>query len=132
MHFALTFYLPFAEGMHTTERIALSILGATILLALSPPSAIAVIKETGASGPFTSAVPGITVSMDVLIVVLFAVAVAVASAFIHQTGFNLSFAGLLLIDLGGAAIVGLLVGKFLQVVYCIGTFCGPFWCDLHW
>ncbi len=114
--YVLTAYIPFADGMTTMERVAIAILGSTILLALSPPSTIAVIKEVRAKGDFTRTLLGVTVSMDVLIIVLFAVAVAVASALLTGIGFSVIFIGLLVIDLGAAIIAGIIVGKLLEAV----------------
>ena len=114
--FVLTDYISFTATMPTVDRIAVAILGGTILLALSPPSTIAVIKEVRAKGNFTRTLLGVTVSMDVLIVVLFAVAVAVASALLTGIGFSPVFALLLVIDLGLAVIAGALAGYLLQAI----------------
>lgn len=54
--------------------------------------------------------------MDVIIIVFFAVAVAVASALINATGFDGLFVVALLVDLGAAVVVGLAVGKLLEAV----------------
>ena len=114
--FVLTQFIPFTQGMAVSERLAVAILGGTILLALSPPSTIAVIKELRAKGDFTRTLLGVTISMDVLIIVLFAVAVAIASAILTGIGFNLLFAALLIIDLGSAVVAGLIVGKLLEAI----------------
>ena len=114
--FVLTEFIPFTQGMPFTDRLAVAVLGGTILLALSPPSTIAVIKELRAKGPFTRTLLGVTVTMDVIIVVLFAVAVAIASALINNVGFNATFLGLLVLDLGAAVVTGYLIGKILQGV----------------
>ncbi|MDJ0757474.1 MAG: cation:proton antiporter [Ardenticatenaceae bacterium] len=114
--FYLTEFIPFTAGMPFTSRLAVAILGGTILLALSPPSTIAVIKEVRAKGPFTRTLLGVTVTMDVVIVVLFAVAVAFASALLNNTGLNVAFLGLLAVDLGAAVLVGWGVGKTLQLI----------------
>lgn len=112
--FILTQFVAFAEGLSTTGRVAIALLGGTILLALSPASTIAVIKEVRAKGSYTKTTLGVTVSMDVVIIVLFAVSVAVASALLTGMGFNGLFILLLLIDLGVAIIVGYAIGKLLQ------------------
>lgn len=114
--FLLTAYIPFTADMPLVGRIAVAVLGSTILLALSPPSTIAVIKEVKAKGNFTSSLLGITVSMDVIIVILFAIAVAFASALLTGLGFSSSFALLLLIDLGLAIIAGVVSGFILQAI----------------
>lgn len=70
--FAATGLLAFGSGLPVVQRVAIAALGAVVLLALSPPSTIAVIKELRARGPFTSQVLITTVVMDVVIIVLFA------------------------------------------------------------
>ena len=55
----------------TEERLTVAIIGSVVLLALSPPSTIAVIKEVRARGPFTSTILSVTVVMDVVVIVLF-------------------------------------------------------------
>ena len=114
--YALTSFIPFTAGMDVLGRVAVAVLGATILLALSPASTIAVIQEVRAKGAFTKTLLGITVTMDVAIILLFSVAVAVASALLTGIGFDASFAVLLLVDLGTALIAGFLIGKLLQRV----------------
>lgn len=114
--FFLTELIPFTQGMETTSRLAVAILGSTILLALSPASTIAVIKEVRAKGAFTSTVLGVTVTMDVVIIVLFAISVAVASALLTGVGFDITFTLLLIIDLGSAVVVGLFTGKVLEFI----------------
>jgi len=115
----LTEAIPFTQGMDPTSRLAVAILGGVILLALSPASTIAVIKEVRAKGPFTSTILGVTVTMDVVIIVAFAVAVAVASALLQGNGFNLVAIVLLFIDLAAAIAFGYLVGKILDFI--LGT-----------
>lgn len=114
--FLLTDFISFTADMSIVSRAAVAILGATILLALSPPSTIAIIKEVKAKGNFTSTLLGVTVSMDVIIIVLFAVAVAIASAMLTGVGFSPLFALLLLVDLGLAIIVGVASGYLLQAI----------------
>ena len=114
--YALTGVLPFTADMAGPERLAVAILGAAVLLALSPPSTIAVIKEVGARGPFTSTVLSLTVVMDVVVVVAFAAAASVAAALLHGAGLELSFLGVLLLDLALAILLGLGLGRLLGMV----------------
>lgn len=114
--FLLTQILPFTQGSPVGERIAISLLGATVLLALSPPSTIAVIKEVRARGIFTRTLLSITVFMDVFIIVLFAVTTSMASVILTGTEFNMMFIAFLALDLVVAVIIGYLVGKLLQLI----------------
>lgn len=117
--FILTQFIPFTAEMPVISRVAVAVLGSTILLALSPASTIAVIQEVRAKGTFTRTVLGVTVTMDVVIIVVFAVVVAVASALLTGVGFDGTFALLLVVDLATAVAVGYGVGKLLGFI--LGT-----------
>lgn len=117
--FILTNYIPFTADMPVVSRVAVAILGGTILLALSPPSTIAVIKEVKAKGDFTRTLLGVTVSMDVLIVILFAIGVAIASGLMTGVGFSVTFIALLVVDLGLAVIAGVAVGYLLHALLAV-------------
>lgn len=114
--YALTGVLSFTAGMAGTERLAVAILGAAVLLALSPPSTIAVIKEVGARGPFTSTVLSLTVVMDVVVVVAFATAASIAAGLLHGAGMDITFVGVLALDLVLAVGLGLALGRALGFV----------------
>jgi len=112
--YLLTAMISFTEGMSVAERATVAILGATILLALSPASTVAVIREVRARGVFSRTVLGVTVTMDVVIILLFAVSVAVASALLTGVGLTSTFLLLLAVDLGAAVGAGLLAGLLLR------------------
>jgi len=114
--FVLTQFIPFADELATPGRVAIALLGGAILLALSPASTIAVIKEVRAKGSFTKTILGVTVTMDVVIILLFAVTVAIASALLTGLGFSINFILLLLIDLGAALAFGYGAGKLLAFI----------------
>jgi Trk K+ transport system NAD-binding subunit/Kef-type K+ transport system membrane component KefB len=111
--FALTGWLSFTADLDVPARVAVALLGAAVLLALSPPSTIAVIKEIGARGPFTATALSITVVMDVVVVVAFAAAASIAAALVHATGLDLAFVGVLAADLAIAVVAGVALGKGL-------------------
>ncbi len=111
--FGLAGVLTFAEGFSTADRIAMALLGATVLLALSPASTIAVIQEVRAKGTFSKTLLSVTVVMDVVIIVLFAIAVAFAGTLIEGRELSAAFVGLLVLDLVLAVLVGLFVGAIL-------------------
>lgn len=115
LYFAQSF-IPFTAGYPFMTKLAVSLLGATILLALSPASTIAVIQEVRAKGPFSKTVLSITVVMDVVIIVLFAISVAFAGAMINAEPVTLSFLAILIIDIVIALIAGFLIGQFIGLV----------------
>lgn len=108
--------LAFSAGYPPSSRIAISLLGGTILLALSPPSTIAVIQEVRAKGAFSKMVLSITVVMDVAIVLLFALAVAFAGTLLKGESITFGFLGTLVLDIVLALASGYAIGRGLGVV----------------
>jgi len=119
--FLLADYVPFMEKMPTTYRIAVSALGGAILVARSPASAIAVVKELRAKGPFTQTALGVTVIMDGVVIALFAVNSSIADALLTDLGFDLSFIMLLLVELLVSLAIAIALGKLLQFVLFLRT-----------
>ncbi len=109
--FILQSFIPFTANYPFITKSAVAMLGATILLALSPASTIAVIQEVRAKGPFSKTVLSITVVMDVVIIILFALAVAFASAMIDGQSVTASFIAILVLDIFIALVVGYIIGR---------------------
>lgn len=65
--------LTFLADLSSAHVVAVASLVATLGVARSPASAIAVVREMDAAGPFCSQVMAVTVVKDVLVIVLFAV-----------------------------------------------------------
>lgn len=115
--FFLTELIPFTQGMAVSGRIAVAVLGSTILLALSPASTIAVMQEVRARGPFSKTVLSMTVVMDVVVIVLFAVVAALGAALLEANAhLDLSFLIQLALDLSAAVIGGVLLGKVIAII----------------
>jgi Kef-type K+ transport system membrane component KefB/Trk K+ transport system NAD-binding subunit len=110
-------YIPFMADMPIKHKIAVAILFATIFIARSPSSAIAVIKEMRANGPFTKTTLGVTVVTDVVVIILFSIAYAVAKAFISDSPINLSFLVILILELSSSIILGYILGKLLIFLF---------------
>ena len=108
--------IPFLRAMSITGRIAVAILGGAILVARSPSSAIAIVNELRARGPFTRTALGVTVIMDVVVIVLFGISTSVADALLTNLLFNFGFVGLLIFEILASVGIGYLLYKFLQVV----------------
>ena len=118
--FVLADFMPFMRGLPVTGRIAIAILAGAILVARSPSSAVAIIKELRAKGPFTQTVMGVTVVTDVLVIILFAVNASIADALLTGLQFNLTFIVLLLVELTAAVAGGYVVGRILQRILSSG------------
>ena len=74
--------IPFMASLPLSEVIAIALLGATIMVARSPASALAIIKELRARGPFTHKVLGATVLMDTVVIMIFAASVSFAQVLV--------------------------------------------------
>lgn len=108
-------YIPFMAEIPNKHKFAIAILFGTIFVARSPSSAIAVINEMRASGPFTKTVMGVTVVKDVLVIILFAISFALAKAFINEETIGFTFLVFLFIELLVSFGLGFLLGKLLSI-----------------
>ena len=110
-------FVPFmAERSHLT-KLAASIMAGTILVARSPSSAIAIINELRAKGPFTQTVLGVTVITDVAVIILFALGSESADALINGIPLSIGFVALLIGELLVSSVLGLLLGMFMSFVF---------------
>ncbi len=114
--FLLTQFIPFTADFGTPGRLAVAILGSTVLLALSPASTIAVIQEVRARGPYSQMVLSTTVFMDVFIIVIFAIAIAVVDIILGGASISIGFVGLLIVDIGGGILLGVVAGLILRTI----------------
>jgi NhaP-type Na+/H+ or K+/H+ antiporter len=100
----------------TSVTIAAALLVGTVMLALSPAEAIAIISETRSAGAFTRLVLGATVVMDVVVVVAFSVALTVTSALLGEGVSVADLVGGVGAGLVLSAGAGLVVGGLLMLV----------------
>lgn len=110
-------FIPFMKDMDNISKVAISILFGTIFVARSPSSAIAVINEMRANGPFTKTVMGVTVIKDVLVIILFAISLALAKAFINGEITNVVFFIVLIFELLLSFGLGIVIGKVLSLIF---------------
>lgn len=109
--------IPFMKGIPSTHKIGISLLFGTIFVARSPSSAIAVINEMRANGPFTKTVMGVTVVKDVLVIILFAICLSIAKALINDEETGVLFFVILFLELIASFTIGFLFGKILQLPF---------------
>ncbi len=109
--------IPFMAEMPGSHKIAVAVLFATIFVARSPSSAIAVINEMRANGPFTKTVMGVTVVKDVLVIILFAICLSIAKALINNEATDILFFIILFFELFASFALGYLLGKLLQIPF---------------
>ncbi|MCB0212706.1 MAG: cation:proton antiporter [Anaerolineae bacterium] len=114
--FFLADFIPFMHGMSGSAHVAVAILAGSILVARSPASAIAIINELRAKGPFTQIALGVTVIMDVVVIIIFAVSSSVADALLTNINLSISFVILLMVNLSVAVVLGGILSKLLSIV----------------
>jgi Trk K+ transport system NAD-binding subunit/Kef-type K+ transport system membrane component KefB len=108
--------IPFMVDLSMSGKFAVALLAGTILTARSPSSAIAIINELRARGPFTKTILGVTLVTDVLVVMLFALSTSIASTLLTGQSFDIGFILLVSFELTASIVVGLLVGRLLAVI----------------
>lgn len=111
--------IPFMALLPSATKIGISILFATIFVARSPSSAIAIINEMRANGPFTKTVMGVTVVKDVMVIILFAICFSLAKTLIKGEAISLLFLLILILELLVTIGFGYLFGKILQIPFAI-------------
>ncbi len=109
--FASVPLFPFLRGAPNKEILIVGALLGTLAIARSPSSIIAIIQECKASGPFTETVLGVTVAIDFLVIMIFAVVVSFSEALLDPLH---SISAIFLIGVAlqvvVSAIAGIIIG----------------------
>jgi Trk K+ transport system NAD-binding subunit/predicted Kef-type K+ transport protein len=114
--FLLADFIPFMRAMPTSARFGIAALAGAILVARSPSSAIAVVHELRARGPFTKTILGVTIVMDSVVIILFAINSSLADALMTQLGFDARLVGLLTAELVLSVVVSAAVALVLDFI----------------
>jgi len=109
-------YIPFMQGMSLTGRLAVAMLAAAVLVARSPSSAIAVVNELRARGPFTRTMLGVTMASDVVVIVLFAISSSVADVLLTGVGVSWSLLIVFSIELTLSLLLSYCLAVLLQFI----------------
>ncbi len=108
-------WIPFMHGLNFGERLSVSILMGTVFVARSPASAIAVINEVRAKGPFTQTVMGVTVVKDFLVIMLFAINLSFAEVLIDGEKFDLLTIVFILGEITVSVGLGFILGGIINI-----------------
>ena len=106
-------YIPYMEGINNAGQISIAMITAAIFVARSPASAIAVINELRAKGPFVQTVMGVTVVKDFLVIVLFSICISLSQVLISGEEFNYIEILILWVELSLSFGLGFFVFGFL-------------------
>ncbi len=106
-------FVPFLQNATSSVKIAISLLIATIFIASSPASAIAIINELRAKGPFTKISLGVTIVKDIFVILLFAIVFSIAEVFVANEKFNIWKILIVLFDLALSIGLGWIYSKII-------------------
>ncbi len=108
--------IPFMSGFTNEVKISMAILIGVIFVARSPVSAIAIINEMRAKGPFVKTAIGVTVVKDVLVIILFTLCFAISDALISGIPIDFILTVILLGELLLSFFLGWVLGKLMNFV----------------
>lgn len=115
-------HIPFMREMPVYSRVGVAIMVGSIFVARSPSSAIAIINEMRAKGPFTNISLGVTVVIDVLVIIIFTICFSLAGVFVNGTGVDLNIFLILLLELIAAFAVGMGLSYVLRFIMAYGVY----------
>jgi Kef-type K+ transport system membrane component KefB len=104
---------PFMLGLNEGCSVSAAAIVAAILVTASPAAAIALIKETKATGPFTSTLLGITVLCDVFVIMVFTLTTTIAESECKGEGFSFPALLIMFVTIFGSIGIGYIIGRFL-------------------
>ncbi len=110
-------HIPFLASMGFKAVVGVALLAGSILVARSPSSAIALIRELRAKGPFTKSVMGVTVLIDVVVIILFAVNSTIADVLIAEIPFSFHVIAEVMVDIILAVVAGLVISKIIRAFF---------------
>ncbi|MEO9966144.1 MAG: cation:proton antiporter [Reichenbachiella sp.] len=117
--FFLADHISFMQEMNFNTRLAVSLMSGTVFVARSPASAIAVINELRAKGPFTQTVMGVTVLKDFVVIILFALCFALSISLVSGNEFKYISVVLPVLEISISAGIGYLLGRLLNLVLAL-------------
>lgn len=108
--------IPFMAMLSWQVKLAISLLIGIIFVTRSPASAIAVINEMRAKGPYTKTAIGVTVIKDVLVIILFTICFAIAGALISNIPFDIWLIVVLIGELCLSLLIGFILGQVMNLI----------------
>lgn len=108
--------LPVLATAPPAEVIAFSLLVAAVAVVHSPAATIALLTETRANGPVARYTLGVVLVMDIAVVLIFSGVLAAARALVPPSGGGGGVqVGTVLWEIGGAVLVGAVLGAFVAM-----------------
>lgn len=110
-------WLSFLKGTSSETHLAAALLAGVIMTARSPSAAIAVIGEMKAQGPFTQLILGVTVLMDAVVIMLFAIAITAAHSLVSEHALSILFLAEIGVELILSIGLGILIGLMILGIF---------------
>ncbi len=113
MTFVIIFkqFIPFVQDLSGIETVVVAELIGTISIARSPSSIIAIMQECKAHGPYSEVVLGVTVAMDFIVILIFAIVVSLGEAALSPLqSFDLMFFAGVGVQVICSALSGIMIG----------------------
>jgi Kef-type K+ transport system membrane component KefB len=107
--------LPFTQGLSVVQMAGLAVVLGVTIAAQSPAVVVALRKETEADGPLSRTVLGVVVLSDLLVILMFALALAFARPLIGGATAESMSAWLVAWEILGSLAVGLVIGVLIAM-----------------
>ncbi len=114
--FFLFAHVPVFANLPPTGLLFVAALAGSILIARSPSSAIAIVRELRARGPFTQTALGVTVIIDAVVIVVFSTVAAMAGAALLGHSMGPGFLVSLVLDIAISVLLGWILGRIIALL----------------
>ncbi len=109
-------YVSFMGTLSHDQKLIIALLSGVIFIARSPASAIAIINEVRAKGPFTHTVLGVTVLKDFIVIIMFAITMSFAIAIDQGEAIRISGIFVVLLEMVVSFALGFLLSRVLNLI----------------
>lgn len=114
--YCITPFIPFLNALPPMGKITAALAFGAIAISQSPAQAIVIVTETKSGGPITETVLGITILIDVIMIMIFMTFVPVLKMLDSgEGGMNWAIAAGLITELAVSVLIGLAAGWFLSL-----------------
>ena len=110
-------YFHIFRNLNDMQILAFSVLLGVVSVARSPSTVIAIISETRSEGRVTDIVLGVTIALDVVVIMLFAIAISFCDVLlVTNKSWDFSFFFILMLEIIFSLVTGLALGIGLNFV----------------
>ncbi len=111
--------IPFLNLPDRGHRLAVALLISVIFIAPSLASALAVINELRAKGPFSKVSMGVIILKDIFVIILFTIVLSVSLSLINDHSLSFADFGKILLELAVSVFIGWIWAKIFKFVFSL-------------